>query len=120
MIKKLAISTLLVLNLSACQICTDLDHSSENALDWAATYRGNPSEYPNMMLTLDYNHSYKLTASNIPTTTGTFKWEQCGSVVRLDNKMRFGVGESHIRLIVRDKSHYQENSPYVLEKQIDQ
>lgn len=108
--------------LAACSstsnpVCHDIDHSAENALDWAATYRGNTAEYPNITLTLHDNQRYVLQTSATPST-GTFTWEQCGSVVKLDNQMRFFVGESHIQPLKQGENRYQANSPYRLEKQM--
>ncbi len=99
----------------------DSAHNAQNALDWAGTYTGKTPEYSVMVLVLKDNQTYALKTlakkSNEPKVVqGKFQWESGGSVVKLDNQMRFFIAEGRVQLLPQGVNGYQANSPYTLEQ----
>lgn len=108
---------------NASQTTTEVDseHNAQNALDWMGTYTGKTPEYSVMVLVLKDNHTYALKTlakkSKQPQIQqGKFQWEQGGSVVKLDNQMRFFIAEGRVQQLPQGVNSYQANSPYTLEQ----
>lgn len=100
---------------------SDSAHNAQNALDWAGTYTGKTPEYSVMVLVLKDNHTYALKTlakkSKQPQIQqGKFQWESGGSVVKLDNQMRFFIAEGRVQQLPQGVNGYQANSPYTLEQ----
>lgn len=87
-------------------------HNSQNSLDWAGTYNGTIpcADCPGIktVLKLNNDNSYALTTQYIDkqkdpaTVTGTFIWDDTGSIIILDkkgNNTRYKVQEGSISML---------------------